>query len=409
MWIRHASEHALPGAVRAHWHRFLAGIVVLLLAAAVPGCGSGGGGNGDGDAESDEPVDELALRRQFIRAIGNGFILPTYTALAQEAGMLGDAVAVFCSGRTHDNLAAARQQWRLVTGVWMESELVNVRFGPAHTLGEFMRVSWARGEHADTAGIEARLTDGRNPAANERGLEGMEYLLFDNTDGDDDTLDRYRGAPGDGRCDFLAQTASSLQSDIDDILTGWESDGDDYIGLWNAAGQTTNTTYRSVQSALDGLMSRIEFVIDELVNRKLQQVNWKGREPDMWRSGNTIANSQHHFAAAEMIYLGVDRGEESFGLEAYLQQRGGLGAFGIDDYLRQTGGAQLDIDIQDQFDVTFDALEAIPVPLREAVNSHPGLVRTAIAASREMLRLLKRELAQDRLGVFFEFNSSDGD
>ena len=401
MWTRYATEGALQGAVRAPWRRFLAGIFVLLLATAVPGCGGG--------EESDEPVDELALRRQFIRAIGNGFILPTYTALAQEAGRLGDAVDVFCSGRTNDNLAAARQQWRLVTGVWMESELVNVRFGPAHTLGEFLGVSWARGEHADTAGIEARITDGRNPAANERGLEGMEYLLFGDTGESAAVLDRFVDAAGDQRCDFLAQTASSLQTDIDDVLTGWESDGDDYIGVWNTAGQPANTTYRSVQSAIDGLMSRIEFVIDELVNRKLQQVNWKSREPDMWRSGNTIANTQHHFAAAEMIYLGIDRGEEAFGLEAYLQQRGGLGAFGMDDYLRQTGDAQLDVDIRNQFDVTFDALEAIPVPLREAVDSHPGLVRAAIVESREMLRLLKRELAQDRLGVFFEFNSSDGD
>ena len=105
-------------------------------------------------------------------------------------------------GRTNDNLAAARQQWRLVTGVWMESELVNVRFGPAHTLGEFMRVSWARGEHADTAGIEARITDGRNPAANERGLEGMEYLLFGDTGESAAVLDRFEDAAGDQRCDF---------------------------------------------------------------------------------------------------------------------------------------------------------------------------------------------------------------
>lgn len=404
MRTSYAIERALPGAFRTHWRRLLAGVVVILLAAAAPGCSGGGGGEEEGD-----PIDELELRRRFVQSIGNGFILPTYTVLSREAGRLRDSVGSFCADRTQENLAAARQQWRQVTGLWMESELVNVRFGPGHTLGEFVRVSWARGEHADTAGIEARITDDRTPAANERGLEGIEYLLFDASDQGATVLASYGGAPGVRRCDFLVEITSSLLTDVDSILTAWESPGDDYIGLWNSAGQPTNTTYRSVQSVMDGLMSRVEFVIDNLVNRKLQRANWKSGEPDMWRSGNTVTNSLHHFAAAEMIYLGIDRGEESFGLDAYLQQRDRLGAFGMDDYLRQTGDSELDIDIRDQFDVTFGALEAIPAPLREAVGSHPALVRAAIGESREMLRLLKRELAQDRLGVFFEFNSSDGD
>lgn len=412
MWTRHTTENALLGAVRTYWRLFLAGMVVMVLAVAVPGCGGDGddgGDGGDGTEEVGEPIDELELRLQFIQTIGNGFILPTYAVLAQEAGRLRDVVGNFCADRTRENLAAARQQWRLVTGLWMESELVNVRFGPGHTLGEFVRVSWARGEHADTPGIEARIVDERTPAANERGLEGMEYLLFGNPDVGEATLDVYGGEPGNSRCDFLVEAASSLQSDVDNILAGWESEGDDYIGLFSSAGEPGNATYRSVQSVIDGLMSRVEFVIDNLVNRKLQRVNWKGREPDMWRSGNTIANSQHHFVAAEMIYLGVQRGEGLFGLGAYLQQRGGLGAFGIDDYLRRTGDSQLDNVIRNQFDITFGALDAIPVPLREAVVSHPGLVNTALSESRELLRLLKRELAQGRLGVFFEFNSSDGD
>ena len=395
------------GAVRLPWRRFTLGALLLFLAAVTPGCGGGDGDSGDGGGNQ---IDEVELRRRFIQTIGNGFILPTYTFLVEEAGRLRDAAASFCDNRTNETLTSAQQQWRLVTGLWMESELVNVRFGPGHTLGEFIRVSWARGEHADTDDIEARIGDGRPPAAaNERGLEGIEYLLFGNLHENSAVLDAYGGGVGDTRCDYLEEAVSSLHADLEEILTAWESDGGDYIGVWNTAGQPANTTYRSVQSAIDGLMSRVEFVVDNLVNRKLQQVNWKDREPDMWRSDNAIANNRHHFGAAEMIYLGIDRDEASFEPHAYLRRRGGLGAYGIDDYLRQTGDSQLDIDIRDQFDVTLDALEAIPVPLREAVDSHRSLVNTAIVESREMLRLLKRELAQDRLGVFFEFNSADGD
>ena len=389
---------------------FVMGTLAALLAAATPGCGGGGddGGNGEG---SDDGRSEIQRRRQFIQTIGNGFILPTYAALVEESNVLAGSVSNFCAIRTDVSLTAARAQWRVVAGLWMESELVNVRFGPGHVLGEFVRVSWARGEHADTVGIEARIEDGRPPAADERGLEGIEYLLFGHPDGSASVLDAHEGATGDSRCNYLEAIVSSLHGDVEEILIDWESDGGDYIGIWNTAGEAGNSTYRSVQSVIDALMSRVEFVIDELVNRKLQRVNWREREPDFWRSGNTVANFLHNIAAAEMLYLGVDRsgGDDTFGLENYTQQRGGSGQYGMDDYLRETGDSVLDAEIRGQFDTTFDALDAIPVSFREAVVSHEGLVITAITETRELLRLLKRELAQGRLDVFFEFNSDDGD
>ena len=389
---------------------FVMGTLAALLAAATPGCG-GGGDDGDNGSGGGDGLSESQRRRQFIQTIGNGFILPTYSALVEEANSLTGSVNSFCADRTDINLAAARERWRVVTGLWMESELINVRFGPGHILGEFVRVSWARSEHADTVGIDARIADGRPPAADERGLEGIEFLLFGRPDRSSSVLDAYEGATGDRRCDYLEAIATSLHGDVEEILTGWESDVGDYIGIWNTAGEAGNTTYRSVQSVIDALMSRVEFVIDDLVNRKLQRVNWRQREPDFWRSGNTIANILHNMAAVEMLYLGVDRSgdDDTFGLDNYMRQRGGSGQYGIDDYLRETGDSVLDADIREQFDTTFDALNAIPVSLREAVVSHEGRVVTAIIESRELLRLLKRELAQDRLDVFFEFNSDDGD
>ena len=407
MWASRRNRRMVPDSARTLWLWFVMATLAALLAAVTPGCGGGGddGGNGSGG----DGLSDIQRRRQFIQTIGSSFILPTYSALAAEADALVRSVSDFCTDRTDESLAAAQEQWRVVTGLWMESELVNVRFGPAHTLGEFVRVSWARGEHADTVGIDARIEDGRTAAADERGLEGIEYLLFGHPDDGASVLNVYGGAVGDARCDYLKAIVSSLYGDVEDILTGWQNDAGDYIGIWSTPGEAGNTTYRSVQSVVDALMSRVEFVVDNLVNRKLQRVNWKDREPDMWRSGNSIANNQHHIIAAEMLYLGIDRGEDLFGLDVYLPQRGGLGLYGMDDYLRETGDSGLDAEIRDQFDVTLAALEALPVPLREAVSSHTGLVNSAIGEARELLRLLKRELAQDRLGVFFEFNSSDGD
>ena len=392
------------------WRWLAAGILVIFLAVMTPACGGGGDDDGGGGGNGGSELSESELRRQFIQTAGDGFVLPTYRALVEEAGTLMRSVSDFCADRTAVNLTAAREQWRVVTGLWMESELVNVRFGPAYTLGEFVRVSWSRGEHADTDGIDARIVDGRFPAANERGLEGIEYLIFGHPDdGAPVVLATFDGETGEQRCGYLEMIVANLHADAEGILSGWERDGDDYIGVWNSAGEAGNATYRTLQSAIDALFSRVEFVIDNLVNRKLQPLNWKRSEPDFWRSSHTTASLQHNIVAAEMLYLGVNRGVETFGLENYMQQRGGPGQFGVDDYLRETGQSALDAAIQDQFDVALDALEAIPVSLRDAVDGHMAHMDTAIAEARELLRLLKRDMAQDQLDVFFEFNSADGD
>ena len=408
MWASKRKGRLFPGTARFRRRWLALGALAILLAMVTPGCG--GGGDDDGGGNGAAGPGESELRRRFIQTAGNGFILPTHRALVKEADTLIHSASDFCTDRTATNLTAAQEQWRVVTGLWMESELVNVRFGPGYTLGEFVRVSWSRGEHADTAGIDARIADARPPAANERGLEGIEYLIFGHPDASASVvLATFNGEMGDRRCDYLAMIVSNLRADVKEILTGWESDGGDYIGVWNSAGEAGNATYRTLQSAIDALFSRVEFVIDNLVNRKLQPLNWKRSEPDFWRSGNSVASLQHNIVASEMLYLGVNRGADTFGLENYMQQRGGSGQFGVDDYLRATGQSALDAEIQAQFDVALDALEAIPVSLRDAADSHTALVNTAIAESRELLRLLKREMAQDQLDVFFEFNSADGD
>ena len=182
--------------------------------------------------------------------------------------------------------------------------------------------------------------------------------------------------------------------------------GGNYIEEWNSAGETGNTTYRSVQSVINDLMTEMEFVMDNLVNVKLQEVNWvrdvnqageRVRRPESWRSGNSIANARQRIEATEMIYLGIDR-------------ETGADGFGMDDYLEQTGKAGLGSQIRAQFGVVLAALDAIPGTLEDATKGGQALalVDDAEEKSRVLLRLLKRELAL-HLDVSFGFNDADGD
>ena len=388
------------------WRWLALGTLVVLLAIVTPGCGGGGdgdgsGGNGDGIGGGGGGLTDTQLRLQFIQTTGNGFILPTYTAMVEEASELVTSAAVFCTDPNASNLNDAQDQWRQVVGLWMESELV--KFGPAKQDFVHDNIDAPRGGHAKAAGIEARITgdgdiDPDDPAfarrlpADQRGLEGIEYLLFGD-DGAGETMLDTRDSFWERRCDYLQAIVSNLHVNMDVILTRWQASGGNYIGEWNAAGEADNTTYPFVQDAIDDLMNEMEFVIDDLVNIKLQDINWVQGQPESWRSGNSIANVRRRIEAAEKIYLGMDGGEDQYGM---------------DDYLRQTGEAGLDTQIRTQFGVALDALDAIPGTLADAVVSNAARVDDAEEESRVLLRLLKRELAV-HLDVFFGFNDKDGD
>ncbi len=321
--------------------------------------------------------------------------------MEEEASELVTSAATFCTDPNASNLDDAQDQWRQVVGLWMESEVV--KFGPARQDFVHDNIDVPRGGHANAAGIEARIMgdgdiDPDDPAfagklaANQRGLEGIEYLLFGD-DGEGETMLDTSASFWERRCDYLKAIVSDLHANMDVILTRWRASGGDYIGEWNSASEAGNTAYPFVQDAIDDLMNEMEFVMDDLVNVKLQHANWVQGQPESWRSGNSIANVRRRIEAAEKIYLGMD---------------GGADQFGMDDYLRQTGEAGLDMQIRTQFGVALAALDDIPGTLEDAAGSHATLVDKAEEESRVLLRLLKRDLAV-HLDVFFGFNDKDGD
>lgn len=411
-----------------HWHWFALGILVLLLAIVTPGCGGGGGsddggdssggGNGGGDSTGGEELTDIEMRSRFIQTVGNGFILPTYTDMETAASDLVDDAEAFCAAPNRSNLDAAQAQWRQVIGLWVQSELVG--FGPAKQDLVHNNIDAPRGGHADATDIESRIEgrltgivdiDADNPAfarslpLDQRGLEGVEYLLFGDS-GDGATILDTSDAYWNRRCDYLQAIVVNLHANIAVILTRWQASdegGEGYVDEWNSAGEAGNSTYRFVQDAIDDLINEVEFVIDNLVNSQLgghdpqkrASRRWVDGKPESWRSGNSLANIRHRVEAAEMIFLGTDRDT-------------GQDGFGIDEYLQRTGEAGLATEIRNQFGAVYEILDDIPGTLEEAVETSLAIVRNAETESRDLLGLLKRDMAE-HLDVFFGFNDADGD
>ena len=385
------------------WQWIALSLLMLLILISAHGCGGGGDGDSDGGDAAVGPAPDT--RQRFLQSVGNGFILPTYAELEAEAVELAEAATTFCAMPGATLLEAAQERWRVVMGLWMESELV--RFGPAKEgfLDTNIDVP-RRVTHADAEGIESRIA-GNEPIGPERvgswpvdeiGLKGIEYLLFHDGGESSPILDT-RETTWHRRCDYLTAITSDLHAHLDILLNRWRPDGGNFIALWNTAGDPGNTTFFDVQDAIDDLMREMEIVVDYLVNANLWSLNWVRGRAESWRSGNSIANVRHRIEAARRIYLGEHRVT-------------GENQYGIDDYLRDGGHSVLDQGIRDQFDHTLEALDSIPGPLTEAVVGHEALVRDVREdQARVLLRFLKRRLAEERLGVPVEdlFSSEDGD
>ena len=397
-WVKPRSS---VGVSRLSW---LIGGAIVLVCISLWACGGGGGGGGD-DSNSGANGDTLeAAQLQFLRTIGNGFIAPTYTALDEAASGLIDQAAAFCANPLLATLDAIQAQWREVMAVWMQSEVI--KFGPAE---ESLIDDNIYADPVNPFGIQGRIDSdvvidaelAFNLPLNQRGLRGIEYLLFDDIEGGDDAiLARYTTDENQARwCAYLRAVIDDLQRNTALIRQRWQASDGNFIATWNSAGGNGNTAFPRVQDAIDTLVTEIEFVIDNLVNVKLNGPRLQsiaGGLPDQaesFRSGNSIANALNRIEGTRRIYLGLQDGVDSFG---------------IDDYLQQVEQAELDQQIRDQFQSAAEAVMAIPGSLYQASQTDRDAVLFAVNETRELLRLLKREMAVV-LDVFFGFNDADGD
>ena len=395
LWVKPRSS---VGVSRLSW---LIGGAIVLVCISLWACGGGGGDDSNSDANGNNLE---AAQLQFIRTIGNGFIAPTYTALDEAASGLIDQAAAFCANPSLATLDAIQAQWREVMAVWMQSEVV--KFGPAE---EGLIDDNIYADPVNPFGIQGRIDSdvvidaelAFNLPLNQRGLRGIEYLLFDDIEGGDDAiLARYTTDENQARwCAYLRAVIDDLQRNTALIRQRWQASGGNFIAAWNSAGGDGNTVFPRVQDAIDTLVTEIEFVIDNLVNVKLNGPRLQsiaGGLPDQaesFRSGNSIANALNRIEGTRRIYLGLQDGVDSFG---------------IDDYLQQVEQAELDQQIRDQFQSAAEAVMAIPGSLYQASQTDRDAVLFAVNETRELLRLLKREMAVV-LDVFFGFNDADGD
>ncbi len=227
-----------------------------------------------------------------------------------------------------------------------------------------------------------------------KGLFTLEYLLFEpraespakdakNSSPDSKT---FFGTNVQRRCQFVLALAGDVQKKAEKVAQDWAgaTPGDPAARFVEGGQQTLNTLVNQMAKIVEDLAeNHLNFVLQlpAPIMRQLDRIEG--------------ARSRTSLSQLAAILRGVHQ-----------LYRGGEG-LGIDDSLRELNRA-VEARVEQQFQKALSALEAIELPLEEAVTDRKESVQRAYQAVHDLEILFKTDLAS-ALGVTITISSNDGD
>jgi predicted lipoprotein len=352
----------------------------LTLASYLWGCA----GEGAGDT-----------RRELLVRWSTGLIVPLYAQFDERAQVLATSVEALCSAPSDATLEAARTAWTQAREPFKRAEVF--AFGP-YSRPEFRIGPKLDSWPARPANVEEWIASGDpvDPATLatlgvwHKGLPVVEYFLYAP---DASSMSELGDAH---RCEYLRSTAAELVSRAHELHMAWAPEGGDFAEQLSGAGRTSSA-WRTLRDAFGEVVNRMGFTIENVRRDKLGGPLGEATgtvEPNAAESrfsGRSIRDIQDNLAGIEALYFG-DPASGLPGVATYAAERGQS----FDDRFRSGLGAAR------------AALDAVDVPLTEAVTTEPERVREASAKLGELQSLIQVDLIS-ALGLSLSFNDNDGD
>ena len=340
-----------------------------------------------------QPVTKDALLGNLARSV----IATNYQELATTSQTLTAAAEQLSKTPTPETLKSAREAWLAVTLAarrmqWLQSGPVAEREWLAtFYYGKVLPVRVDEVLKADPA---ASLPNPDNLSGAAKGLFTMEYLLFDATarvtGGDAQTilpvLNPFSGAAGSRRAQYLLMLARDVQQKATRLAADWAAAGpQDAAARFQAGGQKT------INTLVNELTQNLETIAEKHLNFALHlpvPVTSQLDRIEGARSRSVLPQLSAMLQGTRLAY------------------QGGEGA-GLDDLLQHLNPA-LAGRVGRQFAKATATLQAIDLPLEDAVTSRKPSVQAAYQSVRELEILFKVDVAS-ALGVTITFDSNDGD
>lgn len=343
------------------------------------------------------PQTEPDHRGELAQASGRALILPELERARERAAELDEAAAALCQEPTADTLDAAQGAWWALREPW--KRLMAVPIGPIVDSGYASALDFWPARPANVeGGIEAGVTsqaglDALGVAS--KGLPAVEYLLWDPVGGDAAILAALAAADtGPARCSYLRVLVDDVELQLE-ALAG-ETEG--FVDELADAG--TSERYPTLALATDELLNAaiagLHDVNDAELDKPLGLEVGAAVQPELFESrfsDRSKADVRDALEGFRRFYLGADAGvDESPGFTILVEQ----------------ASPEIDARVRDRLDAAITAVEALPEPLRTAMDVDPEACQAASDAVRELRAALTADVAA-LLGVTISLTDNDGD
>jgi len=341
-----------------------------------------------------------------------------HDALVTRKDALGDAVSSFCGEPSEQNLEAARTAWTELRTSMRRIESWSYNGSPYRD-NEMERPMYKRDKPPATgANIDAVIAGGdaryqqdlrqdgdempdrvfpqgdetidnafvadQNYLRRAKGLPAVEYLLYDAGAGESTpsrVVSQYTSADGaDRRCSYLEAVNSDLDQTIQAYREAWSPSGGNFVETFQSETDGSQM-WPTVQSSIDAMVSHMVFVSRMLMKKEriggpLGEHPMDGSVPQGVEAPYSQTSKQsllRTLSGIELIY-DHDQGTTLRDFTEFRQQR-------VADLVGQ------------RLNEAREAIEAIPAPLSEAVDSNTEQVQTARTELEDLARAVETELA----------------
>ncbi len=341
------------------------------------------------------------IRQAMLNDLANRVIEPLHAEFGEKAAALEEASGVFASDPTEESLEAVQSTWIEAALSWRRLSALNlpgpVRSGIYHFRINTWPANLAFIEEAisTTESIDEAYVD--QLGSNSRGLPALEYLYFEG--GADKTLAQMRDDAQ--RRDYALAVAQNVAAKSQALINAWSREDGNHLGSFELA----NAGGRSLQSSLSRVVNEMAKVGENIRHNKLGAplgLSKKPEDPDTAPDPSLVESPYAEISKELML-------EDLSGLRMLMTADGGTG---LDDYLAafdvKIEGVLLGEVILNQIDHTEKSLSNLPGSIKTLVTSDPALLLPAHEATKELLRLIKTDMAS-WLSISITFSDNDGD
>ncbi len=339
-----------------------------------------------GSAQAQTP-DFAAANRVWSEQVA----LPRYLAHEETTAALADSLAAYCAGETE--LAAAHAAFHAVMDSWQRLQPLTLGpimegFGPARVqFWPDKRGIGAKQLRSALADADPALLDEDVLAEHSvalHNLQTLELLLF----GDNPS------APDSYACDLAAAIARHQRTLAANLHDGWQGP-DGFLAEVISADSGGSDLYYDAFEVSTAYYGALAAGLDTLIATKLEPplgddlAGSRPKRAENWRSARSLANIRANLKTLRELFV----------VPA-----------GFADLMDQTGSSALAQGLVDQFDAAVAQIDAIEVPLRDAVGEAEARAELVeLLATLARIRLMVSGPVARELGLVAGFNASDGD